>query len=109
VTRLVHAAFQALGPVASRRDAALVARALRASGDEEALALFGVGPEVEPDAPFDDGACDAVTAVAEDAGAGPFVALDLYTEMVRPGWTPFPQVDAAADGEERAAHGTSGA
>jgi hypothetical protein len=34
--------------------------------------------------------CDAVIEVAEAAGAGAFLGLDVDTEMVRPGWSPFP-------------------
>jgi hypothetical protein len=34
--------------------------------------------------------CDAVIEVAEAAGCRPFLGLDVYTEMVRPSWSPFP-------------------
>ena len=44
----------------------------------------------DPDAEFDHGACAAVAEIAVRAGAGGLVALDLYTEFVRPGWSPFP-------------------
>lgn len=67
-----------------------MAKALRASGDPEIYELFGIGPEPIPDAPFERDRAQAVEEVAEAADAGPFVALDLYTEMVRPGWSPFP-------------------
>ena len=87
---LVFTAFQALGPAATRREVALVAKALRERGDEEVLGLFGAGTEPEPDAAFDHEACAAVAEIAERAGAGGFVALDLYTEVIRPGWSPFP-------------------
>ena len=50
----------------------------------------GTERESIPDAPFDHEALDAVTAIAARASASGFVALDLYTEMIRPGWTPFP-------------------
>ena len=83
---LVFNAFRALGPTATRREIATVAKALRESGDEEVLALFRPpGGEY-----FDHEACAAVTEIAEEAGAGGFVALDLYTEVIRPGWLPFP-------------------
>jgi hypothetical protein len=53
---------------------------------KETLALFRPpGSEY-----FDREACAAITEVAEQAGAGPFVGLDLYTEVIRPGWRPFP-------------------
>jgi hypothetical protein len=91
---LVFAAFKALAADASGGDIALVAKALRASGDPEVYELFGIGPEPIPDAPFEGDRAEAVEEVAEAADAGPFVALDLaldlYTEMVRPGWSPFP-------------------
>lgn len=87
---LVFTAFQALGPAATRREVALVAKALRETGDEEVLGLFGAGTDPEPDAAFDREACAAVTGIAERAGVGGFVALDLYTEVIRPGWSPFP-------------------
>jgi hypothetical protein len=75
----------------------LVATALRTSGDPEVYALFGVGPEPIPDAPFEHDRCDAVERVADAAGASPFVALDLYAEMVRPGWSPFPMPRVGED------------
>ena len=56
--------------------------------------LFG---EPGPDAPFDREACAAVAEIAVRAGAGGLVALDLYTEFLRPGWSPFP----ASGAEER--------
>ncbi len=88
---LVFAAFQALGRGPTRREVELVAKALRESGDEEALAPFQpLGGEY-----FDHEACSAVTEIAERAGAGGLVALDLYTEVIRPGWSPFPVCDAA--------------
>ena len=96
MSELVHAAFRALGMGATKREVALVAKALRESGDEEALALFGVGMEPQPDAPFDREAHAAVREIAEHAGAGGVVALELYTEMIRPGWSPFPVPGAAA-------------
>jgi hypothetical protein len=97
VSDLVFAAFQALGMGPSKREIALVAKAIRESEDEEALALFRAGSQ--PDPVFDRVACAAVTEIAERAGAGGLVALDLYTEVIRPGWSPFPALGA----EERAA------
>ena len=46
MSELVVGAFQAIGPPGPgyRREVALVAKAIRESGDEEALALFGAGP-----------------------------------------------------------------
>jgi hypothetical protein len=86
VSGLLFSAFKALGPGASRREIAMVADALRESGDEEVLALFRPpGGEY-----FDHEACAAVTEIAEQAGAGGFVGLDLYTEVIRPAWLPFP-------------------
>jgi hypothetical protein len=85
VSGLLFNAFRALWPGPTRREIATVAKALRESGHEETLALFRPpGGEY-----FDRGACDAVIEVAEEAGAGPFVGLDLYTEVIRPGWRPF--------------------
>ena len=72
---------------AARRDVARVAGALRATGDADVFALFG---EPDPDAPFDREACAAVAEIAVRAGAGGSVALDVYTEFLRPGWSPFP-------------------
>lgn len=86
MSALLFNAFRALGPGPTRREIATVAEALGESGDEEALALFQPpGGEY-----FDREACAAVIKVAEEAGAGPFVGLDLYTEVIRPGWRPFP-------------------
>ena len=67
----------------------LVAKAIRESGDGEALALFGTGREPDPDPVFDHDALVRVAEVAERAGAGWHVALDLYTAVVNPGWAPF--------------------
>ena len=102
MSRMVFAAFQALGPAATKREVELVAEAIRASGDREALELFGAGSEPDPDPPFDHEACEAVTEIAERAGAGGLVALDLYSAVIRPGWSPFPIPGAAAhlDGDE---------
>jgi hypothetical protein len=95
VSGLLLSAFRALGPGATRREIATVAKALRESGDEETLALFRPpGGDY-----FDHKACDAVIEIAEQAGAGPFVGLDLYVQTIRPGWSPFPVPRAA----ERAA------
>jgi hypothetical protein len=97
MSELVFSAFQALGMGPSKREIALVAKAIRESDDEEALALFRVGSEPEP--VFDHVACAAVTEIAERAGAGGLVALDLYTEVIRPGWSPFPAPGAKARAE----------
>jgi hypothetical protein len=94
VSELVFAAFEALGPAATRRDVARVAEALRATGDPDVFDLFG---QPDPDGPFDREACRAVAEIAVRAGAGGLVALDLYSEFVRPGWSPFP----APGAEER--------
>jgi hypothetical protein len=94
VSELVFAAFKALGMAATRRDVARVAKALRETGDADVFALFG---EPDPDGAFDREACAAVAEIANRAGAGGLVALDLYTEFVRPGWSPFP----APGAEER--------
>ena len=64
-----------------------MAGALRATGDPDVFDLFG---NPDPDAPFDHEACAAVAEIAVRAGAGGLVALDLYTEFVRPDWSPFP-------------------
>ena len=71
MSQLVFRAFQAIGPPGPeyRREVALVAKAIRESGDEEALVLFGVGAEPHPDPAFDREACARVTEVAEHAGA----------------------------------------
>ena len=84
---LVFAAFRALGPAATRRDVARVAAALRATGDDEMFDLFG---QPDPDAQFDHEAYRAVAEIAVRAGAGGLVGLDLYSEFVRPGSSPFP-------------------
>jgi hypothetical protein len=106
MSELAFAAFRALGVAPTGRELALVARAIRESGDEEALALFGAGPEPEQDPAFDREACAAVAEVAERAGAGGLVTLDLYTEVINPGWSPFPATGVAArEAEELQADG----
>ena len=52
--------------------------------------MFDLFGEPGPDAPFDREACAAVAEIAVRAGAGGLVALDLYTELLQPGWSPFP-------------------
>jgi hypothetical protein len=74
MTALLSQAFKALGMAPSRKETALVASALRASGDRATLAMFE-----------GDGAFDAVTAVAEAAGSSGLTAWDLFTEVVNPG------------------------
>ena len=81
-------ALRALVPDPTRREVVLVAAAIRASGDEEALGLFGVDPESEP--VFDSEACGRVKEAAGRAGLNGFDALDLYTEVACPGSLPFP-------------------
>ena len=49
------------------------------------------GLEPEPEPAFNREALAAVEEVAEQAGADALVALDLYTEVVNPGWSPFPR------------------
>jgi hypothetical protein len=86
VRELLTAAFTALGTCPSRRELELVATTLRACQDTELEAL--VGP-AGPDARFDRDACHVLQEIATEAKAGPFVGLDLYTELVRPGWSPM--------------------
>ena len=92
------AALTALGSCPTRRELALVARAVRSCADPELEAL--VGP-ASSDAPFDRDACHVVQEIATEAKAGPFVGLDLYTELVRPGWCPMGWRQGSSGGEER--------
>ena len=91
MSELVAAAFEAIGPPGPgyRREVALVAKAIRQSGDDEALALFGVGAEPDPDPVFDRDAYERVVEVAERAGTDWRLGLDLFTAVVHPNWTPF--------------------
>jgi hypothetical protein len=99
LSELLARALRALGPGAKRDEIALVARALRDSGDEETLALFGL-PQEGPELAFDRAALGRVEELAEAVGASPFVALDLYVYVTAgPDWTPFPWVAAAEDEE----------
>jgi hypothetical protein len=84
VSELVFAAFRALGTGPSKREVALVARALRESGDAKAIAMFEAAA-ADMRAGF-----DALAQIAEKAGAGPLTALDLLPEVLCPGWSPFP-------------------
>ena len=96
MSELVFAAFRALGMALTGRELALVARAIRESGDEKALALFGARAGARTGPRFRPRACAAIAEVAERAGAGGLVALDLYTEVTNPGWSPFPATGVAA-------------
>ncbi len=73
MSELLLAAFKALGPGPSRRELGLVADAVRDSGDREALALWD-GPDYGP-------GYKRLVELAEQAGAGGFVVLDLYVEV----------------------------
>jgi hypothetical protein len=75
VSDLVLMAFRALGDGPTWRELELVADAIRESGDAQALALFEGWDTF-----------DALVAVAEEAGAGGLVALDLLTDVLNPGW-----------------------
>jgi hypothetical protein len=76
VSALLFNAFKALGSAANRREIALVAAALRESGDEE------VGPLLDyANRPELWGRC---CAVAVEAGAYGFVGLDLAVAFHNP-------------------------
>jgi hypothetical protein len=68
VNELLARAFAALGPNPTDRELALVADAVRSSGDAAATAAL--------EAPLDD---DELDAVATASGASGFTALDLKT------------------------------
>jgi hypothetical protein len=72
VSALLFNAFKALGPAATRREIALVAAALRDSGDEEAAALLSAAN------------LDPLYAIADEARAYGFVALDLVMAYRNP-------------------------
>jgi hypothetical protein len=78
VSALLFNAFRALGPGAPRREIATVARALRESGDQEVgpLLNYEENPEL----------WDRSCAIADDAGAFGFVALDLAVAFHNPEW-----------------------
>jgi hypothetical protein len=78
VSDLLLSAFRALGNAPSYREITLVANALRASQDAGACELLGAWP------PGDEG-WDRLVLVADAAGAGGLVALDLATEFQSPG------------------------
>ena len=71
MSELLARAFAALGPAPTDRELALVADAVRNSGDEEAIAAL--------EADYDDPAWKELDAVAIESGASAFVALDLKT------------------------------
>jgi hypothetical protein len=95
MSETVKLAFKALGTNPARREIAQVARALRESGDDEVRQLVNPPPAImfaDPESvPFDREAFDRVRLVAESVGVGRYVALDLYTAVVNPGWAPFRQ------------------
>jgi hypothetical protein len=78
MSALLLNAFKALGPAASRREIALVAAALRKSGDEEVGRLLDYANHPE--------AWDRCVAMADEAGAYAFVALDLAVAFHNPGY-----------------------
>jgi hypothetical protein len=77
VSELLVAAFKALGPGPTRHELGLVSTAGRESGDREALALWET-PEYRE-------GYNRLVEIAEEAGAGALVALDLYCEVSDPG------------------------
>jgi hypothetical protein len=86
MTDLLHAAFAVLGTSPTTRELELVARGLREAGDGRVLDLFRrFGAEVDGEAGYSP-AKDELYAIAQAAGADPFTALDLATEMLNPGW-----------------------
>jgi hypothetical protein len=89
-TSLVLQAFRAIGSPGRdwRREVALIAKAIRELGDEEALALFGISGEPEREPCFR----QPPTTVLWRLRSGLVrrgVALDLYTAVVNPNWAPF--------------------
>jgi hypothetical protein len=73
---LLFNAFRALGPGPSRREIALVAKALRENGDEEIGPLLDYENHKELYA--------RCVEIADEAGAGGFVALDLAVAFHNP-------------------------
>ena len=80
MTAMLTAAFKALGMAPSRRELGLVCDAIRASGDQDSLGLWGD----TDDRGFGPG-FDRLVEIAEDAGAGFYVALDVWSEVSSPG------------------------
>jgi hypothetical protein len=78
VSALLFNAFRALGPGPSSREIALVAAALRESGEEEVGRLLDYAKH--PDA------WERCVAIADEAGAYAFVALDLAVAFHNPGY-----------------------
>jgi hypothetical protein len=76
VNSLLFNAFKALGPAANRREIALVAVALRDSGDGEVGRFLNY--EENPEG------WDRCCAMADEAGAYGFVALDLALAFHNP-------------------------
>ena len=76
MSALLLNAFKALGSAANRREIGLVAAALRESGDEEVGPLldYANNPEL----------WDRCEAIADEAGAYGFVALDLAVAFHNP-------------------------
>ena len=78
MSALLFNAFRALGSAADPREMATLAAALRESGDGEVgpLLNYEENPEL----------WDRCCAIADDAGAYGFVALDLAVAFHNPGW-----------------------
>ena len=76
MSALLFNAFRALGPAAERREIAKVARALRERGAEEVGRLLNY--EEHPQE------WDRCCAIADEAGAFSFVALDLALAFCNP-------------------------
>jgi hypothetical protein len=75
--RLLNA-FKALGPGPTRREIATVASALRESGDEQVGRLLNYEEHPQD--------WDRCCAIADEAGAYAFVALDLAVAFHNPEW-----------------------
>ena len=80
MTQLLTAAFKALGMAPSRRELGLVCDAIRASGDKASLGLWD-----DTDARGFAPGFDRLVEIAEEAGAGFYVALDVWSEVGSPG------------------------
>jgi hypothetical protein len=77
VSALLLNAFKALGSAATRHEIGVVADALRRSGDEEVRGLLDYSQGNQE-------AWRRCLAIADDAGAFGFVALDLALAFQRP-------------------------
>jgi hypothetical protein len=95
VTEVLEGAFAALGLAPTKTELELVAKALIAAGDTEALDLLYWDEDSER--------FEVLAEIAERAGSSAFTALDLATQVHHPNWREEREARGIVDATRRRA------